>query len=271
MKSFFFIPSDNEIFLKNKVTLESNEFIIDFEDSVNQENSLKSLSNLNKFSISKKTWIRIPNPLIKSNTYSKEIFKSLLLLGYTNFILPKIRNKTERNKIFKYLDVNNIDHSKIKFIILVENPMALLNLYEICNSKLVYGIGIGSHDYCAEMNMEHSYENINYLRAFSLQVAKALKIFIIDFASMNLNSKKEFEFECKDSLSKGFDGKFLIHPWQLEVFKESIKLSIKELQFAQKVKFHIDSIGGIKNFTIAKIDGKVIEKPHLGRILNILK
>jgi citrate lyase beta subunit len=270
MKSFFFIPSDNEIFLKNKVNLKSNEFIIDFEDSINQENSLIAFNNLDKFSISKETWIRIPNPFSSSNIYSNKIFNDLLLLGYKNFILPKIRNITERDKIFKYVDVNKIAHSKIKFIILVENPIALLNLYEICNSKLVYGIGIGSHDYCAEMNMEHTHENLDYLRSFSLQVAKALQIVIIDFASMNVNLKNEFEFECKDSLSKGFDGKFLIHPWQLKVFKDCIKLSMKDLQFAQKVKSYLDDNGGIENFSIARIDGKIVEKPHLNGILKLL-
>jgi len=42
------------------------------------------------------------------------------------------------------------------------------------------------------------------------------------------------------------------------------------LQFAQKVKSYLDNIGGIENFSIAKIDGKIVEKPHLIGILKLL-
>jgi citrate lyase beta subunit len=94
---------------------------------------------------------------------------------------------------------------------------------------------------------------------------------VIDIASMNIEYKNEFIYECKDGLKKGFDGKFIIHPWQLEIFNSIKQYSEAEMEFAKLVKNYIDEIGGKEKFTIAKIEGKIVEKPHLNRFNEILR
>ena len=47
--------------------------------------------------------------------------------------------------------------------------------------------------------------------------------------------------------------------------------SSEEIKIAIKIKNHIDKIGGVGNFNATKIDGIVIEKPHLNRFKNILE
>lgn len=270
MISYFFIPADNQIFLSKKSTINANEFIVDFEDSINQENLILYLENLIKYKIPKNTWIRIVNP-IQSKNINKDLFiKKILKYGFTNFIIPKIRSVKERDLIFNKFDSFKLNKKSLKFILLIENPSALINLYNICNSKLVYGIGVGSHDYCADINMEHTLSNILFLRMSILNVAKALELKVIDFASMNIKMESSFKKECLDSKSKGFDAKFLIHPWQLNIFNNSNLYTNEDIIFAKKVDDHIKNIGGIDKFKIIKIDGRIIERLHLPNILKII-
>jgi citrate lyase beta subunit len=104
-----------------------------------------------------------------------------------------------------------------------------------------------------------------------LNYSKAFQKFVIDIASMNIDDKDAFAAECVDGKDKGFDGKFLIHPWQLDLFQKHWKFNSADLQFALKVKEYMDEIGGVQNFSVANIDGKVVELPHLDRIDLILK
>ena len=267
MRSFFFIPSDKEKFLENISNISSDEFVIDFEDSINQENTSLALNNLIRFNVSKKYWIRVPNPKYSFNKFSKLILDKIIT-NYDNIVIPKIRTKDDRDELINYIIEKKENHNDLKIILLIENPLILMDLYNIANLNLIYGIGIGSHDYCDEMSMVHTKDNLNYLRSFSLNVARSLKIKAIDFPSMNVKDYISYKDEVIDSINFGFDGKFIVHPWQLSVFQECCSSSNENEMFVNKVKSFIESIGGIKNFTVAVIDGVIVERPHLRRILN---
>jgi len=271
MISYFFIPANNQNFLSKKSIINSSEFIIDFEDSINDEDLILFLKNLDIYKLAKDTWVRIVNPIHSKNSNKDLLIKKLLESGYTNFIVPKIRSVEERNLIFKKFNSLKLKTQNIKFILLIENPLALLNLYDICNSRQVHGVGAGSHDYCAEMKMEHTLDNIFLLRISILNVAKALKIQAIDFASMDIRIESDFKNECLEAKSKGFDAKFIIHPWQLNIFNKINFYTNENINFARKVDRYIKKIGGIDKFKITTIDGRIIEKLHLPEILNILK
>ncbi|MDP2685126.1 MAG: aldolase/citrate lyase family protein [bacterium] len=269
MRSFLFIPANKPDFIKKSVGLKASNFIIDLEDAIYNSKVEQSVNNILDLKPSLDYYIRLsynPEEKIEQFSYAEKLLKK----GYGRFVIPKIKSQSDISSIESFL-VNNLKATrKIDLIVLIENPVALANLANILQSDSVIGVGLGSHDYCDSIGMTHTMENLYWARMQILNTGKALGKFVIDIASMNLSDKNSFIEECKDGHEKGFDAKFLIHPWQLNIFDSLRYYSKEELIQALHVKEYIDDIGGLNKFTIANIGGVVIEKAHLKRINKIL-
>ena len=263
MRSFFFIPAGNKKILSKSSSIPATDIVIDLEDSLGNTPIEDAIQNLNDYSITDNWWARIPSSI------RIEDLKELYSIGFSKYLLAKIETR-DQIVAFIYKSIY-IAIKKLTFIVLCESPLAIVNLREIASHPEVQGLGFGSHDYCQAVGMRHNIENVNWARQSLLNYSKAFQKFVIDIASMNIDDKNAFAAECVDGLDKGFDGKFLIHPWQLDLFQQHWKFSDADLQFALKVKEYMKEIGGVENFSVAKIDGKVVELPHLNRIDLILK
>ncbi|MGN6351936.1 MAG: HpcH/HpaI aldolase/citrate lyase family protein [Parafilimonas sp.] len=269
MESYFFIPAANEAFVKNISRLSADYFVFDFEDSININNIDKAIDFTRKVNISDNFFARF-----YWNTHETEFssvsLKKILQLGFKNFFIPKFRTIEDLDTIYHLLK-SNPSFNQFKIVLLIENPQALCSIENILKAYSPFAVAFGSHDYCAEMGMLHADGNIQWARNYLLNFGKAAFVRCIDVASMNIKDKATFEEECTDAFNKGFDGKVLIHPMQLEVFNNTKYYTDEELKIALKVRDILKQKGGIANFSIANIDGLVIEKPHLNRYLKILK
>jgi citrate lyase beta subunit len=270
MKSYFFIPANKEKYLKQVSYIKADELILDLEDAIHNTNVDEAVNNILKYKLSNKIYVRVINTFQKING-NYNYLSPLLKKGFHQFIFPKVEDSKEIEDFtsfaLKYLPEN----LNLKVTALIENPKALHYLDKIAQTDYVEGFGLGSHDYCESMGMEHTSSNILWARMKLLNTAKAFGKITIDIASMNIVDEISFKEECHDGISKGFDAKFIIHPWQLNILINLAKFSAKDVLFAKKVKQYIEGIGGVSHFTIAKIEGQIVEKPHLKRINNILK
>lgn len=257
MKSYFFIPSDKPRFLIKIPFLKANEFVIDFEDSVPQSYSSFSISSLKKDMID--FFVRIPIEILKQGERLLELYN----FGIRKLVIPKYTSISELELMFSCIENKKL--TALELILLVENPTALLGLRELSNFSLlknVRGIGLGSHDYAASMGMRHTDENLSFARYQILNYCKALNLEAIDTASMNISDEANYQSELKKSSIMGFDAKFLIHPFQLNTINTFDFYSKEEVDFAHKV---LDAISNkdFFNIGILRIDGQVIEKPHI--------
>lgn len=266
MRSFFFIPANNQKFINRVDTIESIDIVFDLEDALFNTSIEEGVSNLLTIEAKDSHWIRFG--VSKSEHGSINQLEKLIKRGFCKFILPKIE---DGDFISEFIEIgSNYTLQKIETIALIESPSSLLKLEEIAKHENVIGLGFGSHDYCRLLGMQHTLDNIYWARMNILNMSRAYHKICIDITSMNIVNESEFVAECVDGKNKGFDGKFIIHPWQLSLFKKNWKFSEEELEFAKKVRLHIDQIGGMDKFNIASIDGVVVEKPHLNRINKIL-
>ncbi|OEY73955.1 HpcH/HpaI aldolase/citrate lyase family protein [Salegentibacter salarius] len=269
MKSYFFIPANKEKFLQQAAKIGSDEVILDLEDAIHNTNLEDAIANILHYNLPIHSYLRVVNLFNVINGDYKYLIP-LLKKGFHRFVFPKAERLIEIEEFVNFVSKNLLKGSKLSIIVLIENPKSLYFLNEFTQADYVEAIGLGSHDYCEAMGMEHTAENILWARMKLLNIAKVFEKKTIDIASMNIDSEKEFKEECLDGISKGFNAKFIIHPWQLNILKNLSAFSKEEVLFAVKVKNHIDKLGGVAKFSIAKIDGRIVEKPHLKRINNIL-
>jgi len=267
MKSYFFVPANKPEFLKKASLIASDEIIIDLEDSIFNSDISEAINNIFEASISNDYLLRIPGSRSELILPLVPLFKT----GFNRVILPKVTVHDEVLELIDILLSEGVKKGDIEIICLIENAKAVLDLERLLNIKEVKGIGVGSHDYCASIKMTHTIENLYWFRMQLLNYARAFGKIAIDMASMNLMDSQAFLQECEDGSSKGFDGKFIIHPSQLKLLKSRSLFTEEEIYFAKRVKEFINEIGGINNFIIANIEGNVVEKPHLQQINYILK
>lgn len=130
---------------------------------------------------------------------------------------------------------------------------------------------MGSHDFMSEVGGEHTLENLQVVRQQLLYLARMCSIEAIDIASMELENKSSFTGELLDGFKKGYDAKFFIHPWQLNVFKQLKLYTEKDYSWASKILETLKEVGTANEFNPIVIDGQIIERPHLNKAKKIIK
>lgn len=264
IESYFFIPANKSRFINKIPHIKADYFILDFEDSLN--NDLETaFSNVGHLTNREKYWVR---PLLFSNEdkLQVDILKRLIDLKFTKFVLPKIKSHADLLELSK---ISFPDHSE--FIILIESAEAYVNISEILslNKLNITGISLGSHDFFKDLNMRYSLENLKRFREDILIHAKAFGVKPIDIASMDIKDLAAFQKETLFGFEMGYRSKFFLHPDQLDSVKKILLYNEEEIAFVKKVLKRFPNLSN--EIGVLNIDGQILEKPHVKRILEIKK
>jgi len=195
-------------------------------------------------------------------------FNELYESGFRKFIFPKIQKAEDVNIIFSGKQYNDL-----KIILLVETTQLFLEAKDVLlkYKSIFTGVGLGSHDFMAEVGGVHDLKNLEYARLQILYLARMINIKAIDIASMELKDEHAYRNEIIDGFKKGYDAKFFIHPWQINLFKSISLYEDADLKWAEKVKKAIAEAGSTIEFNPVIIDGQIIERPHLAKAEKIIK
>jgi citrate lyase beta subunit len=266
IESFFFIPGNHPKLIEKLETIQADHFIIDLEDSVSKDLLNISVEAVSKIKEKEKLWVR---PLLFENEkFKPDLLQRLLNLGFTHFVIPKIRSRIHVWHLEEAIKTRGFKNCFI--ILLVENPECLLNLSELIkqtNLKIT-GIGFGSQDYCTETGMKHSPEYLRQPRFIISNTAKALGLKSIDIACMDTAGGEIFKDELQEAVNLGYEGKFIIHPKQLEALKNFPFYKQEEVDQANQILMAYEEKGRPAVFIY---DGKAIEPPHIRHYLKIKK
>lgn len=261
LESYFFIPASREDFLKKIPSIKADHLVIDFEDSVALSEWDKCVSNLKEYVDLSSHYVR-PN-LWNSGSFTTNTLQKLVEVGVKNVLLPKLKTLEQVQEV---IELENFS----KIILLVETPDLLLILPDVVREydSLIEGIGFGSQDFAMYTNMKQSLSYMNYARFQINLTASKFGKKCIDTASMLIDEEEVFEEECINAFNMGCTGKFVIHPRQLQVLKKAEYFSESEIAWAKKALKQIEGkpLDEIKAY---KIDGMVLEKPHLTKLKKI--
>lgn len=259
LDSYFFIPGDKPKYLSKLDIINADYVVIDLEDAVSLQSKNKAFNLVMTITPKKNHYIRIP---FFEYIYSSNQIRQVIRHFEGRVVVPKLEDETQINNLIGYLP--EID---LTMIILVENPLCLINLSDILlkHSSKIHAIGFGSHDFCSITGIKHKSEHlVSYVRQIVLY-AKAYKLNYIDGVNLNLTDFREFRSECVFAFEMGASGKFLIHPAQIPQLKDAQYMTNEELE---EVKNVYDKIKDIPEDSIEvyTINGKIYERPHIKRI-----
>tara|TARA_R110002020_G_scaffold139765_1_gene310810 strand:- start:1667 stop:2482 length:816 start_codon:yes stop_codon:yes gene_type:complete len=267
MDSYFFVPGNRLHKINEAFIADTSYIIIDMEDAIKESDKYTLLKQLEKEPNYKNHFIRIPIYDIFGKIDTSDM-KYLLSLGYTKFVLPKLLSKDDFQLVSPIFE-----KKKVEIILLIETPRFLMEVIDVLLKFKPYivGLGIGSHDLMSAVGGIHSLQNLEYPRQQILYLARLIDVKAIDFASMELSDTERFETELIDGFQKGYDGKFLIHPWQLKILRNTNFYTLQDYMWALSINEKLDQVGKPTEFSPIIIDGQVIEKMHLKKVNKILQ
>lgn len=250
INAVIFVPAYS-IYLNKISSLECNGIIIDLEDSVSLTDKDKALDNCINFfennEINKNVYIRI-----NSERAAYEIEK-IQRYNVAGFVIPKIEHRS---------DIPECCEKEV--IGLVETPRGILNIKDIVSDSRVCGIAFGAEDYSAIVGCENEENSLLYAKSKIVTYCNAYNICSLDTVYTDVHNDTEFRKAVEYSKKMGFDGKMLIHPKQIHIFRDVYE-SVDHTQMEHIIKLFNESKTGV-----LQIDDKIYERPHIDRFKKIL-
>lgn len=260
LDSYFFIPGDKEKFIAKMDVLQADFFVIDLEDAVSKSKKLEAFEKVIQLEIESNVFVRVP---LFDDHYTNKQHQKLINHFEGRVVLPKLDTKDD----FEYFYKIGESISKLQTIILVESPACFIHLKEILLKyhPYIHGIGFGSHDFCTKMEMKHELKNLIHYKKELILLAKAFNKKYIDTVDLNLKDLTVFKDECVFAFENGADGKFLIHPQQIDEMRDIEYLSNEEKQKVNQLYNEINKMN-LNEVDVIEIDGEYYEMPHILRI-----
>lgn len=244
---------------KYSLALCLEDSICDDMVSIAQKQVIKTLSKI--ANLKKLKGISLPKIFIRVREAKQilEIFESLRegTESLTGFLIPKyslencdqyneiisLINKKSNKKIYimpilESSDIINLD-TRIKYLKELKNKIDSIKEY-------ILNIRVGGNDFCKEFRVRRNYKQTIYeitpvrnilsdiLTVFSREYVVSGPVWEY-FASENDEWKRGLEKEIELDKLNGFIGKTVIHPKQIEVVNEGLKVSKEDYEDAKEI------------------------------------
>lgn len=266
-----YMPASNERALAKAETLPADALILDLEDAtaVSQKDNARALlaAKLIKKPYGNKLVIVRINALCAD--WHEEDLRMAVAVKADVILVPKLNNALDVTDILHAMEALNAPRN-MQLWVMIETPMALMNLYEIAALARVSRLGgfvLGTNDLAKEMNIplptaEYP-ERAGFITYFSncILAARAYGLVVLDGVFNDFGDDAGLEFEANQAKQLGFDGKTLIHPKQIDKVNDVFAATAAELVAAQKI---VDAFALPENANLGVItlDGKMVERLH---------
>lgn len=245
-RSLLYVPSYNKKYVKKAKTVLADTVIFDLEAILTEQKEagravLKEVfkEEGSKFGESERV-LRVNNLGSEDLQKDLELAKELELDG---ILFSKIDNKEDVLAAAKLIDEVN---SELTMMIMIESPLAVLNIQEICAAtSRVEVIVAGSNKLANRLQIDvkkGSKAIINYLSQIAL-AAKAYDKVVIDGPHYDVHDEFACEDSTKDAFDLGFDGKALVHPVQIEYINDIFTPKREEVkEYEEMISLYEDAV-----------------------------
>jgi len=159
-------------------------------------------------------------------------------------VLPKVNLPADIHFLSKLLEQMEGDlglvRGKIQMEAQIETALGLHNAYEIAKASprvrsLIFGIADFAGDWGARDFKEDAQRLFYFPRAHMLNAARAAGVDAIDAVTVQFRDTALVAHEAKEAAQMGYDGKWAIHPNQLEPIHAAFTPSQTELERARSI------------------------------------
>lgn len=278
LRSFLFVPADNDKLLESALGKPSDVVILDLEDGTHplkkaaaREKLLSSLKKLK--SAGKKTAVRINSDLLTAVIdIEAAVHPELDIL-----VLPKVEHPRDVQLLetaVKSLERrSSLNDRHVQFLIQIETVAALPKIYEIAAaSERIMGMMIGSEDFSLDCGASPTSDALFLPSMMLLYAAKAAGVQPIGFIGSiaMLGDVSEFVPQLQRAKSLGFKGAVVVHPKFLDAVNECYTPTLEEVNKAKAVVQAFEQAYKQGHGAIG-VDGLMVDAPVYQRVLRMLQ
>jgi len=251
MRTWLFVPGNDEHKLEKALLSEADAVIIDWEDAVPEEEKRGARKTtaevLARVTPRPRVTLRINHP---DSPFFEEDLEALPLPHLYALVLPKVEAPGELERAFR---------ADFPLIAMVESARALSNLEEITEARPERFI-FGTLDYLKDIGARHTKEALLFARSLLVNTSRAAELkppiggvwpYLEDEAGLVAEARHEREL--------GFAGKTLLHPKQIAPVKRAFAPTEEELKEAEEI---------LAAWKKARAEGKAVAKLADGRFID---
>ena len=276
--------------IRKAVTSDADEVALDLEDAVIPEEKPGARENV-VTSAREDEWGEKTLSVRINGLATKYFYRDVVTLveevgnEFDTFLVPKVDRSEDIYVVETLLEQvekqADIDHP-IGISVIVESAEGLENVGEIAAaSDRLESLLFGSGDYSASIGIPHPSASGNRgfeypgdlwhsVRSRILNAAKANGLDAIDGPFADFDDAEVYREHCETSAALGFDGKFLIHPGQIEVANEVYGPSEADIEHAREIVDALEE-GDIEGKGAVNLDGVMVDIAHYQHAQDILE
>jgi len=280
MRSFLFVPGDSVRKFESAKKTAADALILDLEDSIapDQKVTARRITRemLNSRNASQQMYVRV-NALDTGLTVAD--LAAVMPGRPDGIVLPKCAGAADVNHLALYLDAfeaasNSVQGSTRIVVVATETAHAVLKLldFEGASARL-WGMMWGAEDLAASLGASRNRTAGRYhgpfllARDLCLISAAAAGVVAIDTIATDIDDLVALRDEAIAARHDGFLSKAVIHPKHVDIVNAAFMPTDEEVAWSQKV---IKAFDENPDSGVVKLEGKMIDKPHLRAAVKVL-
>ncbi len=264
-RSMLYVPGCEMRYLNKARTLQVDSVILDLGDPILVEKKDQSRRNVSEAILAggygrREVVVRV-NDL--DSPWGHDDVKAVAGGGADAVLFPNIESKDDVLEALAVLDAAGGRHLPI--MVMVESPIAVLRAEEIAaaTDRLACMV-VATSDLLNQLHGRRTPDRIALLHSLShvLLAGRAYDRAVVDGISSDLKDMQSFEFACRLGRDLGFDGKSLVHPFQLPYCNDAFTPKPHDLAAALEVIDALDKAHREGRGTVV-VNGRLIEGHHV--------
>ncbi|MCX4186503.1 HpcH/HpaI aldolase/citrate lyase family protein [Methylophaga sp. OBS4] len=273
-RSMLYVPGCNQHYLEKARSLQVDSIILDLGAPILL--SAKETSRDNVVAALKQGGYGQREVVVRVNDLDSEWgyddVRAVAGLGADAILFSNIENHDDVMNAISALDESGAHDTPI--MVMIESPLAVLHAEEIAKaSDRIACMVLATSDLISDLHARTTLERTAIRTSLSWVVlaARAYGRAVIDGINSDLKDMQAFEFACRIGRDMGFDGKSLVHPFQLPYANDAYTPKPVEVESAKEIIAALSAANAAGRGTVL-VNGKLVEHHHVTaakRFLNL--
>jgi len=278
LRTMLSVPGNRQNMIEKARDLPADAIVLDLEDSVPVAEKANARA-MARDAIAGRVLAR-QRVFVRINSLASGLLEqdlgAVVIPGLDGINLPKPASAEDMRKVDAILDrletERGIEKGHVKLTPWVETAKGLLNAFEIASaSPRIVGIIFGAEDFTLDTGMRRTDtgDELLYPRIMVVIAARAAEVIAIDTPYNDFRDEDGLIRETTLAQQLGFQGKYVIHPSQIEPVNRAFRPSPEEVEEARRVMEAFDEAEA-QGFASTSVDGKMIDTPIASRARRLL-
>jgi citrate lyase subunit beta/citryl-CoA lyase len=278
LRTLLSVPGNRQKMIDKARHLPADVLILDLEDSVPQSEKATARAMVRESILGMA--LAGPQIFVRINSMASglamEDLEAVIVAGIDGINQPKPATASDVAEVVANIErlekQRGIAGGHIKLLPWVETAKGLLNAFEIASaSQRVTGIIFGAEDFALDTGIMRTEDGdeLLYPRTAVVIAARAAGVSAVDTPYNNFRDGTGLEREATLARNLGFDGKFLIHPDQIEPVNRIFRPTGEEIDRARQVVAAFEEAEA-KGLGSTSLDGKMIDTPIANQARRLL-